>query len=58
MLKNCAKEMSKMYFIKIFDLETKLRFEERYESYYDFRKRVITLDHGMIVKDRQAGTYD
>ena len=23
-----------------------------------FRKRVITLDHGIIVKDRQAGTYD
>ena len=34
-----------MYFIKILNTETNRRWEEVYQSYYDFRKRVIKLGH-------------
>lgn len=38
-----------MYFIKILNTETNRRWEEVYQSYYDFRKRVIKLNHSKIL---------
>ena len=34
-----------MYFIRIYNSETKKSWEERFASYYIFRKRVIKLQH-------------
>ena len=34
-----------MYFIRVYDIETKKSWLEDFDSYYFFRKRVIKLKH-------------
>lgn len=48
-----------MYFIRIYNSETKKSWEERFTSYYIFRKRVIKLQHSkkLFITSRSLTIY-